>query len=253
VPEGRLEVEGVVLSVKEREGYMGGVVLKMVVDGGGFRVWGTVPADIEDDIERGSRVRFTATLTRADDDPSFGFFKRPAKAVLVQADPEPADAAAGGRRGSVELPVVDARAGALVNPYVRYLADELAALRAVSAEDVAWFDAERLERRLHDLLRDVAREIRSNGPTLGAARRRCAKPLSVFLPVEMRSRHHASRSARLAALEADQAALRAMRVELSEGLAALDAWRSWEREQLARRLEAHRRYQQAVAHARGRG
>ncbi len=34
-------------------------------------------------IERGDRVRFTATLTPSDRDPKFGFYKRPSKAAFV--------------------------------------------------------------------------------------------------------------------------------------------------------------------------
>lgn len=36
-------------------------------------------------LERGDKVEFYATLTPSDDDPKFGFFKRPAKARLLNA------------------------------------------------------------------------------------------------------------------------------------------------------------------------
>lgn len=48
----------------------------------GWKVWGTLPAAI-DDVERGTKVQFDAKVTPSDDDPKFGFFKRPTKAALV--------------------------------------------------------------------------------------------------------------------------------------------------------------------------
>lgn len=85
VVEGRITVEGEVLTTKWQEssyGY-GSEVLKMLVrDARGFKVWGTVPAAI-DNVERGERVRFTATVEASQDDPTFGFFKRPSKAEVV--------------------------------------------------------------------------------------------------------------------------------------------------------------------------
>ena len=94
VPEGRGVVTGEVLSLKWVDtGY--GESLKMLLkDDRGFKVYGSVPKGLmsepkEDSegfqywterVERGGRVTFTATLSPSDDDPKFGFFKRPAKA-----------------------------------------------------------------------------------------------------------------------------------------------------------------------------
>lgn len=83
-PEGRVEVTGTVRSTKFVDNDFGGA-LKMTVElDSGARVYGTVPAAI-DEVEAGSRVRFTATFERSRDDRTFGFYKRPAKAQIVEA------------------------------------------------------------------------------------------------------------------------------------------------------------------------
>lgn len=78
VVEGRHEIQGAVLTVKVQESQFGSS-LKMLVEVDGYKVWGTVPADLYG-VDRGDRVAFTATVEASDDDPSFGFFKRPSKA-----------------------------------------------------------------------------------------------------------------------------------------------------------------------------
>ncbi len=84
-PEGRQTVVGEVRSIKVQESQFG-VVIKMVVhDDRGFSVWVTVPNDIRD-VQRGQRVRFTATLQRSDRDRSFGFGKRPTGASVLSDD-----------------------------------------------------------------------------------------------------------------------------------------------------------------------
>jgi hypothetical protein len=83
VTPGRQVITGEVLKVTEREDHFspyGGIVYKMTVkDDRGFKVWGTVPSGLGVDIE-GERVTFTGTVQPSDEDPKFGFFKRPAKA-----------------------------------------------------------------------------------------------------------------------------------------------------------------------------
>jgi hypothetical protein len=81
VPTGRIVVEGEVLTVKFQDNDFGGS-LKMLVAGAGWKVWGTVPAAI-DGVERGDRVRLTATVTASDDDENFGFYSRPSKAEVL--------------------------------------------------------------------------------------------------------------------------------------------------------------------------
>lgn len=111
VPEGRGVVEGVILSAKIHEGVYGDDYKMVLQDDRGFRVYGTTPSDLVDyfywtwrneyeeehgehtaigvgsivwlDSFKGKKVRLTATLTRSDDDPKFGFYKRPAKAEVL--------------------------------------------------------------------------------------------------------------------------------------------------------------------------
>lgn len=101
VPTGRTTVTGVVVSIKAEETYYtysGEVTLKMLVESDeGYRVWGTVPRSLEGGgdyrdgqyvavrgVEEGDTVTFTATLQPSDNDPLFGFFKRPTKASILQ-------------------------------------------------------------------------------------------------------------------------------------------------------------------------
>lgn len=83
VPEGRLVLEGEVLSTKWQDSDYGGS-LKMVVRlDNGSRVWGSVPSSMqamEQPLDRGDRVQFTATVEASRDDASFGYYKRPSKA-----------------------------------------------------------------------------------------------------------------------------------------------------------------------------
>lgn len=107
--EGRREIVGKIISAKSQldtYGYNERRVYKMLVETGeGNRVWGTMPKTIADalygrwqesaeyaddygndywlDGVKGIEVSFTATVTPSRDDEHFGFFKRPAKAVLV--------------------------------------------------------------------------------------------------------------------------------------------------------------------------
>lgn len=83
VPEGRVTVTGTVLSKKGQDTAYGFVVKMLVESDEGWKVWGTVPRSIEDDVERGVTVTFTATITRSDDDPVFGFFKRPTNPAVL--------------------------------------------------------------------------------------------------------------------------------------------------------------------------
>lgn len=83
-PEGRIVIEGEVVSVKEYDGYMPGTSSwkMLVVTSEGWKVWGTRPDAIWQ-AEKGDRVRFTATVTRSEDDQLFGKFKRPTKAEVL--------------------------------------------------------------------------------------------------------------------------------------------------------------------------
>lgn len=74
-PEGRVTVEGIVLSVKNVETDYG-TTTKMLVDVGGYKLWGSVPSSICAD--KGYRVKFTAAITPREI--GFGWYSRPTKA-----------------------------------------------------------------------------------------------------------------------------------------------------------------------------
>jgi len=69
----RHEISGTVLSVKNTFSYGNEVIKMRVEDDRGFVVWGTNTMN----AEVGDRVTFTATVCKSDNDPTFGFFKRP--------------------------------------------------------------------------------------------------------------------------------------------------------------------------------
>ena len=78
-----IRISGEVLSVKWKDTQFG-MVLKMVVqDDRGFKVWGSVPRAIEA-IEKGQHVAFVANVVQSDDNPKFGFFKRPRNARVLE-------------------------------------------------------------------------------------------------------------------------------------------------------------------------
>lgn len=83
VVEGRGTVTGTVRSVKVAYTDFGDTLKMIVEDDRGFRVYGTVPAAIADDVETGARVEFVARTVASDDDKTFGFFSRPSKARMV--------------------------------------------------------------------------------------------------------------------------------------------------------------------------
>jgi hypothetical protein len=80
--EGRIVVTGTVLTLKGQETTFGYTIKMLVQHAEGWKVWGTVPQALAE-VEKGQQVVFTATVTISDHDPKFGFFKRPAKAMVV--------------------------------------------------------------------------------------------------------------------------------------------------------------------------
>lgn len=76
VPEGRVEVEGEVLTLKTNDW---GQYKMLVRLDNGAKLWGTCPAAI--DPKRGDKVAFTATCKAKER--SFGFFSRPTKARVT--------------------------------------------------------------------------------------------------------------------------------------------------------------------------
>ena len=87
VPEitGRIEVTGTILTLKETFGQFGSQIKMLVQHEDGWKVWGTRPASLMG-VQKGAVVRFTAKVVASDNDPKFGFFSRPADAVIVSGD-----------------------------------------------------------------------------------------------------------------------------------------------------------------------
>lgn len=87
-PEGRVTVSGRVVSVKYQESdyYGRRGAYKMLVEGEGWKAWGTVPSSLP--AVRNQVVEFTATFTRSDDDEAFAFFTRPTKGAVLTPAPE---------------------------------------------------------------------------------------------------------------------------------------------------------------------
>lgn len=81
VPNGKQTVEGTVVSTKWQDNDFGSTLKMLVVTDEGWKVFGTVPSSIE--VEKGTRVRFNATVSQSNNDPLFGFFKRPTKAQVL--------------------------------------------------------------------------------------------------------------------------------------------------------------------------
>lgn len=84
-PDGRVVITGLVISLREEDTPYGLAIKILVKDDRGFKVWGSRPRAIENKVtgewggnaEVGDRVSFKATVTRSQNDPKFGFGKRP--------------------------------------------------------------------------------------------------------------------------------------------------------------------------------
>lgn len=105
VPLGRIEIAGTIRSAKYVDSNYGST-LKMLVEGDGWKMWGSVPKQIADaeydayytadgdpaydgiDVWTkalvGRRITFTGTVKPSDDDASFGFFSRPTQATISE-------------------------------------------------------------------------------------------------------------------------------------------------------------------------
>ena len=83
VPEGKQAIKGEVVSIKWHDHAFGSTMKMVVKVEQGWAVWGSVPEAIAIEVEVGDTVTFTATVTRSDRDPKFGFFKRPTKAAII--------------------------------------------------------------------------------------------------------------------------------------------------------------------------
>ena len=87
---------GKIVSTKCVDSDWGTTIKMLFVADDGQKVWGTVPSKIFEAVRekaraqgfgtpgvKGSRIEFTATVQASQDDPKFGFFKRPSKAKLI--------------------------------------------------------------------------------------------------------------------------------------------------------------------------
>lgn len=89
---GRQEIEGEIVSVKWKDGAFPGYKM-MVKTADGRRAWGSLPAALDPEQAtgedrpdpKGCIVRFAAELQVSNDDPTFGFFKRPQNARVLDA------------------------------------------------------------------------------------------------------------------------------------------------------------------------
>lgn len=97
-PSGRIDLEGVILSMREQESDFGTVTKILVKTDSGYKVWGTLPVVYGESINsrveqlspgKGDRISFRATVTPSDKDSKFGFYSRPTGGRLVgQEKPE---------------------------------------------------------------------------------------------------------------------------------------------------------------------
>lgn len=76
-----VQITGTVLSTKFQQNAYGGRLVMTVKDDRGFKVWGSVPSGLN--VEKDDRVSFLANVEKSDRDETFGFFKRPRKAVSL--------------------------------------------------------------------------------------------------------------------------------------------------------------------------
>lgn len=86
VIEGRVEVVGTIISYDIKENDFGVRTVITVKDHRGFKVWGTCPRSIDYGDLVNKQVRFTAEIEKSDRDETFGFFKRPTKAQIIEAE-----------------------------------------------------------------------------------------------------------------------------------------------------------------------
>lgn len=98
VVTGRVQITGVVVSVREPDEYAMFPQWKMLVkDDRGFKVWGSIPQSLtqfvdKDGMERfigyralvDQRVAFSASVEKSEKDQNFGFYKRPTKAERLK-------------------------------------------------------------------------------------------------------------------------------------------------------------------------
>jgi len=84
--EGRMLIEGEIVSLKLQEGFYGSQLKMLVKHADGWKVWGSCPAAIAEEAAKGDKVQLLASVQRSPDDPLFGFFSRPSKPKLIKQE-----------------------------------------------------------------------------------------------------------------------------------------------------------------------
>lgn len=79
----RAQITGTIVATKQQESDFGMVIKCLVQHADGWKLWGTLPSNIADDV-RGRQMTFKAKVTISDKDDKFGFFSRPMKAKLLE-------------------------------------------------------------------------------------------------------------------------------------------------------------------------
>jgi hypothetical protein len=84
-PAGRVEIEGTIVGTKVVDDpysrWGGSKTMLVIRDDRGFKVYGSLPSGLGCCFNelRGTRLRFAAAIEPSNDDPTFGFYKRPTK------------------------------------------------------------------------------------------------------------------------------------------------------------------------------
>lgn len=84
ITDERLQITGTVLTTKWIEGPYHDTLKMLIRTDVGYKLWGSVPSNLDNKVERGNNITFMAKIVRSDDDEKFGFFKRPTKAQLIK-------------------------------------------------------------------------------------------------------------------------------------------------------------------------
>ncbi len=94
VTDKRIKITGTIVHAYTKE-TMYGTQYKMIVsvpaEGGAFKLCGSVPSALPGTLDEinGLEIEFMAKVEASDDDPTFGFFKRPTKIVVIGSAPVP--------------------------------------------------------------------------------------------------------------------------------------------------------------------
>lgn len=74
-PKGRVKIEGIVVKTETKETAWGFREVMVVKASEGFVLWGSVPSGVT--VAKDCKIVFVATIEPSENDPKFGFYKRP--------------------------------------------------------------------------------------------------------------------------------------------------------------------------------